>query len=191
MLRLRTKALPAVSLGSAGSCYSVGSRWNCRSSTVDGGPCSGNGTQVPCGYTRYATQARGRACTNERAVLWEGQVGEIEPNAALIFKHRDTAAALRAIRRLSGHRQTAEFQQQFTEPCAFFEIHIDEFKCHRLRTSATNDSLRLDRAYAVRKTEAEHRSGSKVSVTRSDAAAKVQLWNREPDIFAQVGRSCG
>src|SRR5215470_7847380 len=79
------------------------------------------------------------------------------------LRHRDTAAAPAAIRYLRQHRQATQLQQHFAETVAFFEVHIDKFKCHRLRPSAADNRLRLDVANTVRKLQARQRTGREVS----------------------------
>src|SRR5580704_10032943 len=93
----------------------------------------------------------------------------------LVFQHRDAAAALGAVRCLGCHRKTAKFQQQFAKTRALFEIHIDEFERHRLRTSATYDRLRPDRPHTVRETERQHRARSKVPVAGANPAAQIEF----------------
>src|ERR1700681_714815 len=40
--------------------------------------------------------------------------------------------------------QGPQFQQQFSQPRALFQIHIDKFKSHGLRARTTDDGLRFD-----------------------------------------------
>src|SRR5579863_10222238 len=81
----------------------------------------------------------------------------------------------------------AKFHQYFPKARAIFHVHIDKFKGHGLWTRAAHDGLTLNIAHAVRDLQREERAGGEMAFTGADSAAKVELRNGKPKVFAQVG----
>ena len=88
---------------------------------------------------------------------------EVERAAALGPGKGDAAAPAGTVGYLGGHGESTEFEQEFAETRAFFEVHIDKFKSHGLRASAADKGLRFDGAHTVRKLESEQRAGRKMT----------------------------
>jgi hypothetical protein len=62
----------------------------------------------------------------------------------------DAATAPGAAGNVRSLRQAAEIKKDFEKAGTIFEIHIDKFKCHGLRTCTADDGLGFDSANALR-----------------------------------------
>src|SRR5690242_8894019 len=107
--------------------------------------------------------------------------------AGLALHQRHAAASSATIRHRSEGWQSTKLHQYFSQSGAVFQIHIDKFKGHRLRTRAPDNSLSLDVPHSLRKLERKERTGREVAFTGADASAEIELRDGKTEIFAQVG----
>src|SRR5216684_333135 len=93
--------------------------------------------------------------------------------ASRLFHYRNAAAAPGSAGNVRSLRQSTQVEKNFAQPRTVFQIHIDKFKGHGLRTCAAYNRLRLDGADTLRELQSDQRSWRKMPFSGADSAAEI------------------
>jgi hypothetical protein len=104
-----------------------------------------------------------------------------------LLQNGEAPTAAGAAGDVGGRRQTTEFEEDFAQARAIFQIHFYKFEGHGLGTRTANQRLSLDSAHALSHFQSDQSSGSEMAFAGADAAAEIELRNVEAEVFTQVG----